>query len=213
MERDEIKKRPTKSVIAAVQAKNFDWRTNNFQCQKDKYGDLNTVIALKKELTGLIELKKSFHPVHLKDIPVAYRKKISGTQALFNLKPKAETVLDLKGRVVVKGNTQDRSEFDYVNEIKSPTVELSTIFQVLIEGVMRKYAVVTIDFPQAFLNADQDKLQYTKFTKEIAKFICVFWPEYKDFLCNDGSIIVQLDKALYGQIQAPRLFNDLLKDL
>ena len=204
-----LQRKPKDTVIAAVQSKNFDWRKNNFQCQKNKYGVLNTILALKKEIGDLIEKKETFHPVFLKDIPKENCKRISSTQALFNTKPKnGETIL--KGRLVVNGNTQDRSQFDKINDIQSPTVELSSIFQLIITAAMSGYALVIIDFPQSFLMADQDTIQYAKLRKEVARFVCVFWPEYKEYMNPDGTIIVQLDKALYGQIQAPRLFNKFL---
>ena len=215
VEREDLKRKPNQTVTAAVQAKKvFDWRKNNFHYQVEQYGELNAVIALKKELHGLIDIKKSFHPVHIDNLSKEERKGIAGIQALFNIKPKDdETLFDLKARVVVKGNEQDPSQFDKIEDIQSPTVQVTTIFLNLVTAAMYGKALVTIDLPQAFLNAEQDRLQYAKFPKILSRFICVFWPEYKDFLRPDGTIIVQLDKALYGQIQAPRLFNKLLVKL
>ena len=35
-------------------------------------------------------------------------------------------------------------------------------------------------------------------------------PEYKSFLCDDGSMIVRLDKALYGCVESAKLWYDEL---
>ena len=175
IEREELKRKPNLTVTVAVQSKKvFDWKKNNFHFQVEKYGDLNAVLALKKELQGLIEIKKSFHPVHIEDLSKTEKKGIAGIQALFNPKPKDdETVVDLKARVVVKGNEQDPTQFDQIEDIKSPTVQVTTIFLNLVTAAMYGKALVTIDLPQAFLNAAQDRVQHAKFPKILSSHMCV----------------------------------------
>ena len=210
-ERKEIQSKPnSESIVKAVQTKNFDWKQRNVNHQHKTYGVLNMLLSVKKEVGDIIEKKDSFHPVHLEDIPVEHRADIMTTQLLMNPKDKEEETI-LKSRFVAGGNSQDKSKFDHINDIQSPTVEQSSVFQLLIAAAILGYAIVAIDFPQAFLNALQDRPQYARITKEVVTILCILWPErFKAYVRPDGTILIQLDKALYGQIQAPRLFNKFL---
>ena len=214
-ELDVLHLKPDTSSIVKVQAKKIvDFRSRQFMFNVKKHGLLNIALAMKDELSGIVIDKKVFYPVHEADISKDDMKKLLTTGALFDTKVKEGKEI-LKNRFIVKGNKQDSSQFDKYTELYSPTVQESTVNQLLVTAAEKGLAIVTSDFKQAFLDADQDRVQYAKIDKWVSAFLVILWPElFKDYLRKDGTILVYLMKALYGQRQAPKLFNDhLLKIL
>ena len=121
----------------------------------------------------------------------------------------------MKHRFYIQGQGQMKfkDEFNYFEDIRSPTVQQTTINQLLVTAAQKGLAIVTIDFNQAFGHAPQERVQYAIVEKWVSAFLVVLYPErFKEFLRKDGTIIVKLNKALYGQIDAPNLFNKWLKD-
>jgi hypothetical protein len=115
----------------------------------------------------------------------------------------------LKSRLVAGGHQQDKDSY---GDISSPTVATSAAFMVASLAALERRHVVTVDIAGAYLNADMTgqevlmKLDQTMSAK--------IRPDYKPFLTADGTMIVRLNKALYGCIESAKLwYEDLLSTL
>ena len=72
-----------------------------------------------------------------------------------------------------------------------------------------KRHVVTCDVPGAFMQADIDELVHLKLEGEIAELLIKRDPSYKEFVTRERGktvIYTELEKALYGTLQAAALF-------
>lgn len=119
----------------------------------------------------------------------------------------------LKARLVANGKQQDKSLYDE-SQISSPTAMLSSILMVVAIAAMERRKVVTLDVTGAYLNAkmpeDGDPVDML-LEPLLARILCAHRPEYSKFLRDDGSMVVQLTKALYGCIESAKLWYDTLR--
>lgn len=114
----------------------------------------------------------------------------------------------LKMRLVAGGNFQNRLDYD---DISSPTVLLTTVLTVVVIAVKKKYFVVTADVAGAFLNAIlKNKNLYMRLDPTLAAILVEMDSSYRNYLLKDGSLIVKLEKALYGCIESAKLWYELL---
>ena len=213
IEAEETKKlvsHPEQTVVAPIQHKRItDYRELHLPYQVAQYGVLPSVTALAKELRGMYERFGSFKPVYKHQLTQEELNSALKSRGMLTVKPDKEGIDDLKGRFIVKGNTQDRSKYN-LEDLNSPTVSISTIFQLLVTAAKEKLAIIIADHPQAFLKAQQDKVQIVKMDKHIAILFVLMYPTFKDYLLPDGSLLIKLFKAIYGQIDAPMLFYKYL---
>jgi hypothetical protein len=115
----------------------------------------------------------------------------------------------LKSRLVGGGHRQDRSDYE---NLSSPTVRTQSVFLALNEAAMEKRAVSTIDIKGAYLNAKLKSVNvYIRLTKDLAKIYSTLNPKYKKYLRKDGSMILKVNKALYGLIEAAMLWYEHIK--
>jgi hypothetical protein len=71
--------------------------------------------------------------------------------------------------------------------------------------------VITVDIGGAFLNADISPtgvLVHMRVDPLMTAMLTELDPTYKDYVQADGSVVVQLDKALYGCVEAAALWYD-----
>lgn len=152
---------------------------------------------------------KAFHPVDARKLTANQLKNVIRS-SLF-LKPKYFPNGDfekLKGRFVGGGNLQDRSLYSK-NDTSSPTVELTTIMMITALSAREGRTISTIDIKSAYLNAEiKSKEILMHIDPAISTLVCVAKPEWKSFQRQDGSLIVHLDKALYGCVESAKLWYD-----
>ena len=61
---------------------------------------------------------------------------------------------------------------------------------------------MTVDITGAYLNTDMSKSEvHMRLDKCHAEILCGLDPSYKKFTCTDGTVVVRLDKVLYGYIE------------
>ena len=73
---------------------------------------------------------------------------------------------------------------------------------------------MTIDIKGAFLHANMKKsgvLVHVRIDKTLATILCEIDGVYERFKNLDGTVVVELDKAMYGCIEAARLWYDDLR--
>jgi hypothetical protein len=172
-----------------------------------KYGDAGKD-SIVTEIRQLHDFG-SFAPVNVDNLNSDQRKRI--IRSLIFLKEKYTPTGEfdkLKARLVARGDQQDKSLYEVLS---SPTVALSSIFIIswLIAG--NSFKVGTIDIVGAFLNAEETHEVHMRLSKEITDILLeIDKKKYQPFICGDGSMVVKLVKALYGLVEAPRLWYDLL---
>jgi len=105
----------------------------------------------------------------------------------------------LKSRLVAGGHKQDISLYDNVS---SPTVNLITVYVILVTAAYEGHQICAIDIKGAYLNA---KLKSVDVHMRIPPYLAMLFASvYKDlqkrdiseFIDTDGSIVVKLKKAL-----------------
>ena len=116
------------------------------------------------------------------------------------------------GRIKARGCADGRKQrmWKTKEETSSPTVRTESVFISAIIDAMERRAVITCDIPGAFMQADIDELIHVKFEGEIAELLVKVDPKlYSPYVVTEHGkkvIYVQLQKALYGTLQAALLF-------
>ena len=135
------------------------------------------------------------------------------TSSLF-LKDKrdaANNFLKLKARLVAHGNRQLMDEMFGSKSAESPTASLASIMILLHLAASKGWTKVDADVGGAYLNADLDRPEYMRISKELVEMLVGTSHAFPaDLIQEDGSVVVKLLKALYGLKQAGRAWYDLL---
>ena len=167
-------------------------------------------LSMIREIQQLLD-RKSWHPVHIGDLNAAERRSIIPSKLFVKIKYKPSGIFDkVKSRLVAGGHRQDRSL--YRDKTSSPTVSTSSVFLIAAIAQRERRSVCTIDIPGAYLNAKipestKVRMRLDKFLSEIVIQLDDSYSEYQN---EDGTIVVQLDYALYGLVESAILWYDLL---
>jgi len=172
--------------------------------------------SIVKELSQVFDVKSTFHPVKLNSLTTKQLKGIIRSHMFLKEKYRSEAgkqVFEkLKARLVAGGHLQDKSLYE---DLSSPTAHLQSVFTVAALAAMEGRVVVTCDIGSAYLNAPMDPSHEPVFMRidaELAKVLVAMYPDkFKDYLNYDGSVVVQLDKALYGCVQSAKLWYEHLR--
>ena len=118
--------------------------------------------------------------------------------------PDTGVFIKLKARFVANVSTQAKEFYD---DVASLTVSTHSVFINAAIAAKESRHVKTIDLPGAYLNADMSGEEVLMhINPEEAEILILLKPEYRDFLREDGSMIVKLNKALYGCIESAKLW-------
>jgi hypothetical protein len=116
----------------------------------------------------------------------------------------------LKSRLVAGGHMQDK-EAALFEDISSPTASLPFIFMVGCIAARDGRHVKTVDITGAYLNADISRHEILmELDATMAAILIQIDPSYEKFMRSNGTMVVQLEKALYGCIESAKLWYDLL---
>jgi Reverse transcriptase (RNA-dependent DNA polymerase) len=166
--------------------------------------------VIRKELETLLR-KKAFHATDYNELDHAQRKGIIRSQ--INVTQKYAPSSDGKGRIKDKlkarlvggGDCQDRNLCSRA-DTSSPTASTSAIMIIAQLAAAEGRHVISLDIGSAYLNAKMPKDDPSK----LVFILTDIDPTYKKFLRPNGSIIVELDQALYGCIEsAPLWYKEL----
>ena len=175
--------------------------------------------VIRQELETLLR-KGVFHGIEYTSLTQTQRKGIIRSQ--MNVTQKYAPSSDgngrikdkLKARLVGGGDGQDRNLYSR-SETSSPTASTSAILIIAQLAAAEGRHVISLDIGSAYLNAnmpkdDPSKLVFMAIAPLIAGILTDIDPGFKKFLRPDGSIIVELDQALYGCIESALLwYNEL----
>jgi hypothetical protein len=118
---------------------------------------------------------------------------------------------DVKGRGCADGRKQRM--YKTKEETSSPTVSTEALFLTYIIDAIEQRSVLICDIPGAFMQADINKMLHLLLDDPILEALLRIEPSYKQFLTtklNKPVLYTELDKALYGTLQAALLFWERL---
>ena len=115
------------------------------------------------------------------------------------------------GKVKGWGCTDGRKQRLYKSkeETSSPTVRLESLFLSSMIDAKENQKVRTCDIPGAFMQADIDEQLFLKFDGDLVELLIPVELTYQPYITYEGRqpmIYTELDKALYGTLQAVLLF-------
>ena len=170
--------------------------------------------AMVQEITSLFADKKLGRPVRFYDIPEDQRKFILRSLDGYKEKysPDGEWIKS-KARLFVDGSRQLP---DYTAESSSPVARIESVFMLASIAAYRGWEVLKYDVVCGYPNAARPpevQYKYLRVSKEVATIVVDLFPAYADFLGKDGSLIVELDKMLYGMKEAGYYFYLLMFDM
>jgi hypothetical protein len=184
-----------------------------------RFGNI-AIDVMQKELQQMID-KKVWTPILIKDLDIEERKSIIPSSIFLKEKFKPSGEFDkLKGRLVAGGHRQDKMLYHelisgsedisfYNNKLSSPTVSIQAVMIQASIAAYENRKVVTIDITGAYLNADMGEIKvFMRLDKRNTDILLGIAPSYANYVEDKGSLVVRLDKALYGCIEAAKLWHD-----
>jgi hypothetical protein len=169
--------------------------------------------AIVAELQQMLD-KGVFHGVKLRSLSHHERKAILRSSMFLSDKYLASGAFEkFKARLVGGGNTQDHESYE---NLKSPTASTTSVFSIVAIAGSEGRKCATIDIGGAFLNADHRMgiKVHVRLDSLLAKILVKLDKTWTEFLEADGTMVVELDKALYGCIESAALwYNELTEKL
>ena len=141
------------------------------------------------------------------------RKSIIRSKTFMKEKTRTDGSFDkLKARLVAGGHQQNRSVYTK-EETSSPTVATASVFTCATIAAHERRRVITMNIAAAFLNADilPGKPVYMKLDPVMSAILGQLDANYETYTQQDGSVIVKLEKALYGCVQSGALWYHKLR--
>ena len=182
----------------------------NMSCPKalKKHG----VVAEKSMFNEVEQLhdRSTFEPRMWSDLTEEQRKAIIPSHMFLKEKFKSTGDFEkLKARLVGGGNKQNKDEYD---DVSSPTVHTSSAFMIAAIAAAEERTVATMDITGAYLHAKMsgDVEVLMRLDKTMSAILCKVDPTYTKFLTKSGTLIVKLNKAIYGLIESAKLWYENL---
>ena len=169
---------------------------------------LNSIIA---ELTQMVD-KKVWTYVNYDTLSYAEKKKIITCSMFLKEKFNSEGTFEkLKARLVAHGNQQRMSPGE---KTSSPTVDILSVMLVVAVAAHEGRRVTVIDIGGAYLEAEMTgEVIYMRLDRLNAELLRQIDPTSVPFETDNGDLIVKLDRALYGCVQASRIWYDKLSSV
>ena len=168
--------------------------------------------AIVAELRQLLREKKALAPVHRGDLSARQLKKV--IRSLMFLKTKFDGLgrfEKIKARLVANGKQQDRELYP---DTYSPTVALQSVLMCLTLAAAEGRKVCAIDIGGAYLNADRNSAEGEEVIMGLEPMLVAILgkvaPEIKPFVDEKGRLLVKLNKAMYGTLDAAKIWYDKL---
>jgi hypothetical protein len=114
-----------------------------------------------------------------------------------------------KARLVDGGHRTDPTKYDPF-EKSSPTSSLEIVYILLSIAVTAGMGLESFDVPGAYLNAELQpgRFHLMSIDKNIARLVCSVDPRANGFRQEDGSLLVEIRRSLYGLPEASKLWYD-----
>jgi hypothetical protein len=169
-----------------------------------------TTEAIRDEIFNMLSYKVG-HYIKWDDIPKEMRADILTAFMFIKHKTHPDGRYDrTKARIVGDGSNQKTHMYDLVY---AATVGLSSVFILLNIASLYACTLACFDIKGAFLNArfgPTDARTFIKIRKELVPLWIELDPTAASFVDHTGSLILELDKFIYGLKQAPAKFQEHL---
>jgi hypothetical protein len=158
-----------------------------------------------------VEGKQTLLPLNWSEL--TYKQRKSAIRSFIFMKEKFDaegTFLKLKSRLTANGRQQDRVYIENsFGSVSSPTLAMSSLMTILSIAKSEARYMATIDVGSAYLNADMSKEDVIMILdKTVAEQYIKIRPEVANMLNDKGELYVKLQRALYGSLQASRLWYE-----
>jgi hypothetical protein len=185
---------------------NFKFVYLTYNAAKKKLGK-KVEQPVEDEIYQLLLDKKVFLPSKVSELSQADIKNAVRTHMLVDEKFLQSGLLDkIKARLVALGCHENP---ETIGESFAPTPFIQNIFALSAIAAKSKCKIRTLDVSGAFLNAGYlHKRQFVILNKQLADIVCKLDPQYESYRRKDGSMYCRLQKALYGLVEAAKLWND-----
>jgi len=196
-----------------------DWHDPTFafkitvkSAMRDRPAEALPVIL--SELEQMLE-KGVWHGVHSRDLTSTQRRAIIRSSMFLKDKYLASGVFEkFKARLVAGGDQQDKGLYE---DLSSPTAATASVFAIAAIAASERRLVIVTDIAGAFLNASMQPTGvkvHMRLDALMSKLLIQLAPSYSQYLDDNGCMVVELDKALYGCVEASVLwYNDLRSKL
>jgi hypothetical protein len=102
----------------------------------------------------------------------------------------------------------------YTGELEGPVARIETLLMLLATAVHEDLAIFKVDVGSTFMRTpiSQDvKHEWVKLDKRVVQLLLELeYNQYKDYIQNDGSVIVEMDKLSYGYVEAAHYWYETL---
>jgi hypothetical protein len=158
--------------------------------------DKEAIKSIAAECLQLIN-KKVFHPIDVNKLSTKERRAIIRSSMFLKEKFLSNGDFEkLKARLVAGGDQQDKSIYE---DISSPTVATQSVFMVSGIAARERRSIRVVDISGAYLNADMTGVKvHMKLDPILSAILSKLDAQYETFIADDGTVTVELDKALYG---------------
>jgi len=167
--------------------------------------------VIMAELKQMVE-KNVWHGVHARHLSKRERKSIIRSSMFLRDKYQASGEFEkFKARIVAGGDQQDKTLYD---DLASPTVVTAHVFALAGLAAKEDRLIATVDIGGAYLNADMTASGvkvHMRLDPTMTKILVKIDPTFTEFVRDDGSSIVLLDKALYGCVESAHLWYKTLR--
>lgn len=120
-------------------------------------------------------------------------------------------LIKIKARLVAGGDEQDRKIYT-VEKRTSPTVHPESLFCVFGLAASKGMGVGSIDIEAAFLEPDLPTPILMVIDRKASTILGCAFPELAAYLNENGCLVVELLKALYGLVEAAQLWHIKLSE-
>jgi hypothetical protein len=189
-----------------------------------KHREFNFNISVKSALNEYNEAAKEsilnefqqliamgvWKPIKRQSLTQEERKKIIPCSMFLKVKNKPDGSFDkLKSRLVAGGHRQDLTLYD---DVSSPCVNITSVFMILGISVYEQLDVSITDVKAAYVNAELKSVkvrmifrgQLVQLLTEV--YLSVYKQDITPYIEPDGSLLVEVLKALYGLVEAALLW-------
>ena len=164
--------------------------------------------VIEKELQQMLNLKV-WHGVHVRTLSQPQRSAIIRSTMFLRDKFTASGAWEkFKARLVARGDGQDKTLYD---DISSPTAATISVLSIAAIAANEGRQVMVLDVGGAFLECDISPtgvVVHMALDKTMTAILVKLDPTFQQYVRLDGTSVVQLDKALYGTVEAARLWYD-----
>ena len=197
-----------------------DWRDKDYAFVTSVKAALRergteATVVMEKELRQFVT-KNVFHPVLMRGLSRQQRMRILPSKMFLKEKYFPNGDFDkLKARLVAGGHRQDRSLYRE-EDTSSPTAAQCSVMSVCAIAASEGRQVACCDIGGAFLNANMPKdgvKVLVRIDRTLSEMLINMFPDdYKSFATETGELVVELDRAMYGCVEAAKLWFDTIRN-